>query len=358
MLTVLTFTFRELLIEGTKHAVELKAAEKFIERNEQALKQDPSNQTLRSEQTRKLATRDASLKNVKELSARVAQKLENVLGQKTVENSNLTSLKPPAQDAVDLVERLKILEKQMRKHDEESERNHQESQKVIRALERKIASQNNDIRALRQMLESSSSAPPLVQNEDQMAIDSLSDPQDNPPPAPPISASHTPQAHPNLDDQRDLEELRRDFVQLQRNSAQLQQEVTDLAQEITEINSNVVNILTKEIPVNLQRSVRLMQQDVGTAAHTALTHTHNQLSVLIRELVSDWEDRIKVLERAASRYTTVDSITAGSRILRKSSPARQPPATKDPRLLRRQTVVTSSESKTEPSNETKDCMKN
>ncbi|KAA1112241.1 hypothetical protein PGTUg99_009711 [Puccinia graminis f. sp. tritici] len=358
-----------LLVEGTRHGVDLKASDKLLARNTELLSQDPSNSTLQAEQLRRRTARDESVKLIEELALGIAQDLRQKFIQFSVSSSSSSTTRhphhhqhedgpsssflgqperpgnpqpgnsihqqqPPAEPVQDsivvLANDIKVLHKRIGKHSHEIERIDCEHQVAIDVLQRQIGLQKEAIQAIRQ---------------------SIPGPSDRPTHPRPTSNDGSPEKNRAIDSTGDADQ----------SAASPEQRVEDLRAEldrmdarVNELTSSIQTILTKEIPANLHQSVELMQQDVNATVHTSLLHAHHKLAQHIRELILRFEPRIAALERCAAR---IDHSLPDHLILFPTPPtaANSSPPSNPSRLLHRRSSVLSPNHKLVSENESETC---
>lgn len=350
--------FRTLIIDGTRYAGELKGTDRVIQSNSQLLKQDPSNQTLQKDIARKQAFRDECQNHIKRISEDIAIGLYKLFQQ---HNSWAFSPEPTEasssskagssnkelqksgssnkREIQTLTAHSKILEKQIKRNEEEVERMRSDHRQMIETLQKQLAAQDEEIRSMKELIQSSSSVPQPQSgssSQDVMIIDSQMNSREE-------EASHiqsiesglVPGSFPHT------------VVLKTRDSLNL------MMSEIDNLRAEVVTVLNKDIPDNLQRTVRVMHQDVQTTLQTTTSNHIKHLTDLVRELVGDFETRLVALESIAKRLAP-----AGSNL--HSDDHSDKPAirsTQDPRLLfRRHSTLTSSETHASTENKPEGCM--
>ncbi|PLW11514.1 hypothetical protein PCANC_06671 [Puccinia coronata f. sp. avenae] len=360
ILLAIQSALQTVIVDGTRYASDLKKFDKIIEINEDRLKLEPTNKLYRADHESKLAMRDECHKQIKDISGRVAQELYGVYRQlfsapmkadakkKHGSNPNTSS----HEDQKHLPAHAQILEKQLQTNEEEMHRIRVEHRQIIETLQQQVAAQEEEIQLIKQLLQQGRTCVdqlPQPISEDTMAIDERANPENQ------SLILPTPGG-------QDLCSVTKAVLCEQRET--LDQVIT----EITDLRTQVVSYLT-EIPQHLQRTVRMIQEDVqSTLQSTAASHL-SYLTELIQNIVTDFENRLGKLESFAYRLspslnitTTTTSSSSPSvppaaaadqqqqHLLRKRSPDSIPtpsllnlPSPKDPRLLRRQSTASSAE---------------
>jgi hypothetical protein len=358
-----------VIIDGTRYASDLKGTEKLIEKNAENLKKQPDNQAFLKEKQTKLAVKEECLKQIQAISTQVAQQLYQIYQQQqqksqysaenlmTTDSSQQqqqqqsTSSSHSAQTSDDgprrkeletLTAHSKILEKQIKTNEEEVARMRSEHRQMIETLQQQLATQDEELRTMKELIQSSPSSRPIA--EDAMVLDSQPHPK--------------PEENPDHLQQQPTEGAT-DQASFSITALTGHRDALDqMAIEITNLRAEVVSYLTEEIPGNVQRSVRVMQQDVqSTLQATASVHIKN-LTDLVQDLVADFEARLVALEAFAKRLSSALDPPSASTDQplqnRKLSPASTSSTTttlsssrssRDPRLLHRQSAAPSSDSK-------------
>ncbi|KAA1117938.1 hypothetical protein PGT21_027672 [Puccinia graminis f. sp. tritici] len=350
-----------LLVEGTRHGVDLKASDKLLARNTELLSQDPSNSTLQAEQLRRRTARDESVKLIEELALGIAQDLRQKfvqfsvnsyshhphhhqhedpsslgqperLGNPQVGNS-IHQQQPPAESVKDsivvLANDIKVLHKRIGKHSHEIERIDCEHQVAIDVLQRQIGLQKEAIQEIRK---------------------SIPGPSDRPTSPRPTSNDGSPEKNRAIDSTGDADQS---AASPEQRVEHLRAELDRMDARVNELTSSIQTILTKEIPANLHESVQLIQQDVNATVHTSLLHAHHKLAQHIRDLILRFEPRIAALERCAAR---IDHSLPDHLILFPTPPtAASSPPSNPARLLHRRSSVLSPNHKLVSENESETC---
>ncbi|EFP92950.1 uncharacterized protein PGTG_18963 [Puccinia graminis f. sp. tritici CRL 75-36-700-3] len=371
ILSAIQSALQKVIIDGTRYASDLKGTEKLIEKNAENLKKEPNNQAFLKEKQTKLALKQECLEHIKTISTHVAQQLyqiyqkqqqqshsaENLMTtdsnqqqqqQSSSSSSAQTSDDDPCRKELEtLTAHSKILEKQIKTNEEEVARMRSEHQQMIETLQQQRAAQEEELRTIKELLQSSTSVPPSRPiPEDAMVLDSQPNPK--------------PEENPDdLQKQKQQPEGATDQVILATTVLTGHRDALDqMAIQITNLRADVVSYLTEEIPGNVQRSVRVMQQDVqSTLQATTSLHIKN-LSDLVQDLVADFEARARRPRSFAKRLSSaLDPHSANNDQppqSRKLSPASTSSDTttlsssrssRDPRLLHRQSAAPSSDSK-------------
>ncbi|KNF02982.1 hypothetical protein PSTG_03932 [Puccinia striiformis f. sp. tritici PST-78] len=322
MITAISSALQTLIIDGTRHAGELKGTDKIIENHNALLKLDPSNQTLQDGLADKKESRDQSFNQIKKISHdfsieiyKIFQNSNQLSSTKTTSSSSSSSSGTTTssvksaikEDPKSLMAYSKILEKQIKRNEEEVERIRAEHRTMIEKLQGQLAAQEVEIERIRaDKLSTSSTSQSHIQlhrtstntsTEDAMILDT----QINPP---------------------ELETTSDQFqhaLNIQTRTA-LDLMITD----ITNLREEVITFLKKEIPNNLQRSVKVMQQDVQSTLEMSTTNHLKLLTDLVNDLVVDFDNRLSSLESIAKKFLSVDD---QAKLIRKN--------TKDPRILKR-----------------------
>ncbi|KAA1099945.1 hypothetical protein PGT21_025756 [Puccinia graminis f. sp. tritici] len=358
-----------LLVEGTRHGVDLKASDKLLARNTELLSQDPSNSTLQAEQLRRRTARDESVKLIEELALGIAQDLRQKFIQFSVNSSsgssstsrhphhhqhedgpsssslgqperlgnpqatNSTHHQPQAESVKDsivvLANDIKVLHKRIGKHSHEIERIDCEHQVAIDVLQRQIGLQKEAIQEIRKTIPA---------------------PSDRPTHPRPASNDGSPEKNRAIDSTGDAESA----ASPEQRVEHLRAELDRMDARVNELTSSIQTILTKEIPANLHQSVELMQQDVDATVHTSLLHAHHKLAQHIQDLILRFEPRIAALERCAAR---IDHSLPDHLILFPTPPtaAHSSPPSNPARLLHRRSSVLSPNHKLVSENESETC---
>ncbi|KAI7944991.1 hypothetical protein MJO28_010686 [Puccinia striiformis f. sp. tritici] len=257
--TAIQSAIERLLIEGTRHAVDLKGFDRAIERNAELLSQNPNNSTLQDDQTRRKKVRNESMKKIEELSSGIAIELQQKFKEiHPIQTRNGLDIGGPDsssdhQPPSDLVNQLKIMHKRIGKHAHEVERIDCEHQVAIDALRQQVAAQEEVIGTLKKK---------------------------TPAPSSNTSEQAPPQTSSNLE------------------SSRLKEDLKQMEIRISELKNYVKTILTEEIPVNLSESVKFMQDDLNHAFDQYFRIGHSQISDLIinHQLIQNFEPRLKSLE--------------------------------------------------------------
>ncbi|WAQ89104.1 hypothetical protein PtA15_10A528 [Puccinia triticina] len=345
-----------VLVEGTRHGIDLKALDKLVDKNAEQLSQDPSSSRLQAEKTLKIAARDESLKAIEGLAIGIAADLHSKLSHEknasllqqgasggrnpawlckaepdsSLERAEACKLQP----AVDLANDLKILHKRIGKHAHEVERIDCEHQVAIDGLHQQIGAHKEAIQTLRQLLPEpspsrSAAAAALDDHQKSTCSNETAPPINRPKSADRAASSHT---------DHQLVELREELDRMDRR--------------VSELKSSVQTILTKEIPVNLHQSVQFMQQDVNATVQSALTSGHDRLAQLIRDFIARFEPRILQLEQlAAKQIPNFPSLTPT-----RAAPPNSTTADPDPtRLLLRRPTAQSPDPKLFSEDESEKC---
>ncbi|KAA1097921.1 hypothetical protein PGT21_023908 [Puccinia graminis f. sp. tritici] len=373
ILSAIQSALQKVIIDGTRYASDLKGTEKLIEKNAENLKKEPNNQAFLKEKQTKLALKQECLEHIKTISTHVAQQLyqiyqkqqqqshsaENLMTtdsnqqqqqqqQSSSSSSAQTSDDDPCRKELEtLTAHSKILEKQIKTNEEEVARMRSEHQQMIETLQQQRAAQEEELRTIKELLQSSTSVPPSRPiAEDAMVLDSQPNPKPEENPDDPQKQQQQPEGP------TDQVILATTFLTGHRDA------LDQMAIQITNLRAEVVSYLTEEIPGNVQRSVRVMQQDVqSTLQATTSLHIKN-LTDLVQDLVADFEARLVALEAFAKRLSSaLDPHSANNDQppqSRKLSPASTSSNTttlsssrssRDPRLLHRQSAAPSSDSK-------------
>jgi len=320
--TAVQSALERLLVDGTRLGVDFKAFDKQLDSQTSLVAEDPTNSTLKTDLARRRALRDGSLNQIKELSLGIAKDLHasfrNCGLQPGPSSSSPVSSKPTAAEPAshpagddsaqnqqqthhDLVNELKIIHKRIGKHALEVERIDCEHQVAIDGLQQHIMTQKKVIETIQENLPS---RPPEGKTQEGAAIETGD--------LKPTERASTPPTSKQL--------------------VELQAEVKLMEERVSELKMNVQTILSRDIPANLCQSVQLIQQDVDTTVHTAITKGHQHLAQLIRALVQHFEPRILALELLASQLES-------SLLTHHDSPSSLKPA----RLIRRRNDTPSSQ---------------
>ncbi|KNZ60003.1 hypothetical protein VP01_1629g4 [Puccinia sorghi] len=289
--TAVQSALERLLVDGTRLGVDLKAFDKQLDNQTSLVAQDPSNSNLKTDLARRRALRDGSLNQIKELSLGIAQDLHASFRNSSLQpypssSSSIyprptaagTSPHPAGDDSAqtqqqthhDLDNELKIIHKRIGKHALEVERIDCEHQVAIDGIQQRIMAQKEVIQTI----------------------------QENLPPRPPEGKIQ----EVAVIETRDLKSAEKaSKPTTSKQLVELEAEVKRVEERVSELRMSVQTILSREIPANLRQSVQLIQQDVDTTVHTAITKGHQHLAQLIRAVIQHFEPRILALERLASQ---------------------------------------------------------
>ncbi|POW04664.1 hypothetical protein PSHT_11140 [Puccinia striiformis] len=320
-LTIYLLT-RTLIIDGTRHAGELKGTDKIIENHNALLKLDPSNQTLQDGLAHKKESRDQSFNQIKKISHdfsieiyKIFQNSNQLSSTKTTSSSSSSSSGTTTssvkstikEDHKSLMAYSKILEKQIKRNEEEVERIRAEHRTMIEKLQGQLAAQEVEIERIRADKPSTSSTS---QSHIQLHR---------------TSTDTSTEDAMILDTQINSPELETTSDQFQHAlNIQTRTALDLMITDITNLREEVITFLKKEIPNNLQRSVKVMQQDVQSTLEMSTTNHLKLLTDLVNDLVVDFDNRLSSLESIAKKFLSVDD---QAKLIRKN--------TKDPRILKR-----------------------
>jgi len=362
-----------VMMEGTGHASDLKKFDKMLEMNAKRLREEPSNKVFQAEQASKQAIRDECREQIRLVSTRVAHDLyavyrrlvsaqlppppeeESSASNTSAGHTIVPQLSPaaapaPTQDPFDhqreqqnLAAHVKILQKQLAKNEEEMDRICGQHRQIIESLQQQLAAHDAELRRLEGLVVQSSacvapSGHERTQSEDAMAVDSRRD----------MKEESLGVGAREGDGDGEHNGWVKMIVREQRTA------LDQMSTEVTDLRGQVVAYLA-EIPEHLKRAVRMIQEDVqATLQSTAASH-RKHLSDLLHLILQDFEARLAALEARATRSnlplanpSNNDNQNQLQHSQIPSAPSDQPlaspskPPSKDPRILRRQSALSSS----------------
>ncbi|KNZ46141.1 hypothetical protein VP01_751g7 [Puccinia sorghi] len=363
ILAAIQSALQTVLIEGTGHASDLKKFDKMLESNAERLRQEPSNKIFQAEQASKQVTRDECREQIRLVSTRVAHELYAVYrrlisaqlqasfsASPPAGHHNITpQLSPaahvPTQDPIEQTEQqnlaahVKILQKQLTKNEEEMDRICGQHRQIIESLQQQLATHDAELRRLEGLVIQSSAcvAPPAherSQSEDALGVDNRRDMKEESPLG--VGTKEADNGHEGHNGWVKM------IVREQRTA------LDQMSTEVTDLRTQVVAYLA-EIPEHLKRAVRMIQEDIQATLQTTSASHLKHLTELLHHVVRDFEARLSALETLAASCRNLPQSNSSNDDNQRNQKQQQhtliPPASsKDPRILRRQAALPSSDS--------------